>query len=147
MKKMRRWVAILMIIIGAVSACACGGGNSTSENEPAGKFTLIISKDDGKEVMLEKQLSIEGEKSLMDYIKDNAEVKEQGGFISSINDVSSKKSNALTKEEQDKGILGYDWFIALDGEKASEGASKIVPKDAQRIEIYYKGWTAEDMAK
>ncbi|WDU83788.1 hypothetical protein [Caloramator sp. Dgby_cultured_2] len=42
---------------------------------------------------------------------------EVGGFIKEINGIASIPQNELTQEDIQKGILGYDWFIYLNGKK------------------------------
>ncbi|WP_160318202.1 DUF4430 domain-containing protein [Caloramator mitchellensis] len=106
---------------------------------------LVISKDN-KIILLEKVVKLNKSINALRLLKENAEVYEEGGFIKSINGLESIPPNKLTDEDIKKGILGYDWFIYLNGKKTSVGAKDILLKNGDEINFNYKGWTVDDLA-
>lgn len=109
-------------------------------------FTLLISKNKGTEEVLKKKLQIEPDKSLLDYLRDNVSVVDDGGFIKSIEGFEAVTSKDLTTEQKNAGIMGIDWFIYQNGVKTRSGAGDIVPKNGDMINLDYREWTYKDMA-
>lgn len=112
----------------------------------AGSFTLFISKNRGSEEIFKKKLLIKEKKSLMDYLRDNVNVLDDGGFVKSIEGLESVSSKDLTPEQKGSGIMGIDWFIYQNGAKSKSGADDIVPKNGDIINLDYREWTYKDMA-
>lgn len=115
------------------------------KTEP-GSFTLFISKNRGTEEILKKKIQVEGNESLLDYLRDNVSVKDDGGFIKSIEGLEAITSKNLTSEQKNAGIMGVDWFIFQNEVKTKSGASDIVPIDGDIINLDYREWTYKDMA-
>lgn len=111
-----------------------------------GSFTLFISKNRGTEEILKKKIQVEGNESLLDYLRDNVSVKDDGGFIKSIEGLEAITSKNLTSEQKNAGIMGVDWFIFQNEVKTKSGASDIVPIDGDIINLDYREWTYKDMA-
>jgi hypothetical protein len=111
-----------------------------------GSFTLFISKNRDTEEILRKKIQIEDNKSLLDYLRDNVSVEDDGGFIKSIEGLQAITSMKLTSEQKKAGIMGVDWFIYENEVKSKSGAGDIVPKDGDIINIDYREWTYKDLA-
>ncbi|MDF2674468.1 MAG: Uncharacterized protein K0R09_2736 [Clostridiales bacterium] len=116
------------------------------EKPETGWFTLFISKNRGTEEILRKKVQIEESKSLLDYLRDNVTVKDDGGFIKSIEGFEAITSMKLTTEQKNAGIMGVDWFLFQNEIKTKSGANDIVPKDGDTINLDYKEWTYQDLA-
>lgn len=139
--------------------------NSSKSNSPAAKstgkssapvkkqssvsnyFTLKITRDGGKSVILNKKIAINGSKSAMYYLEKNANVEDDGGFIKAINGLRSVSQANLTSDERSKDIMGVDWFIYLNNKKTGCGINDIYPKKGDAINLDYKAWTYKDMAQ
>jgi len=106
---------------------------------------LIISKENGNEIIFDKTVKTLSSKNALQILKENAKVYEVGGFIKEINGIASIPQNELTQEDIQKGILGYDWFIYLNGKKTKVGAKDIILKDGDILNFDYKGWTIKDL--
>ncbi|SEF50661.1 protein of unknown function [Caloramator fervidus] len=109
------------------------------------KVKLIISKNNRQDILYEKVLKLEKPMTAMQILKQNTKVYEVGGFIKEINGLISIPQNQLSDEDKEKGILGYDWFIYLNGKKTKVGANDIVVKDGDILNFDYKGWTVKDL--
>src|SRR5690625_6453886 len=82
------------------------GADQENEEEEIAHFTLSI--DEGDEVITEKEVSIAEGDLLMDVLKANFDVEEEGGFITSIEGVSpdeGERSEEHTSELQSRGHL------------------------------------------
>lgn len=116
--------------------------NQNSENI----FTLIVSKNNGSKVIFKKKINITAKKSALEYLKENADVIDEGGFIKSINGVESIPQAKLTDEQKKSGIIGVDWFIYLNNKKTQTGAADVYPSNGDVLVFDYKEWTFKDMA-
>ncbi len=112
----------------------------------SGSFTLFISKNRGTEEILRKKVQIKDNKSLLDYLRDNVSVMDDGGFIKSIEGFESITSMKLTSEQKKAEIMGVDWFLFQNEEKTKSGANDIVPKNGDIINLDYREWTYKDLA-
>lgn len=106
---------------------------------------LIISKEGSKDIIFDKKIKTLPGKNALQILKENANVYEVGGFIKEINGIASIPQNELSNEDVQKGILGYDWFIYLNGQKTKIGAKDIILKDGDTLNFDYKGWTLKDL--
>lgn len=111
-----------------------------------GSFTLLISKNRGVDEVFKEKILIQDNKSLMDYLRDNVSIKDEGGFIKSIEGINSVASKDLTPEQKSAGIIGIDWFIFQNETKTKSGANDIIPKSGDIINLDYREWTYKDMA-
>jgi hypothetical protein len=87
---------------------------ATEQTNEANEEVVIItiSKDEGAEVLSEKEVAIEDGTILMDVMKENFDIEENGGFISAIDGVEAK--------EEDKMF----WAISVNDEMAEVGAAE-----------------------
>lgn len=109
-------------------------------------FTLLITKNNKSSVVLKKEVKIAANKTLLDYLNENASIEDNGGFITSINGITSVPQSDLSSDEISKGILGKDWFIYVNGAKSPVGADGIAPKKGNMINLDFRAWTAKDLA-
>lgn len=87
------------------------------------KVTVAVTKDFGKELMLQEKIIVASGTSALDATKKiaNVETSYGGGFVSSINDIES----SFPQEKS-------DWFFYVNGFLAKEGAAsyKIIEDDS-----------------
>lgn len=110
-------------------------------------FTLSITENKGAKVILNREIDITSKESLMEYLKEEASVIDDGGFIKAINNISSISANKLTSEQKKAGVLGVDWFIYVNSKKASTGAYDIYPKKNDLVNLDFKEWGYQDYGK
>src|SRR5690625_4508912 len=100
---MRKWMlrfGSLLLAISLLVGCTSGDNNGgqavnnnnqqetnennleTSQNEDI--ILITISIDDGEEIVTEKEVPVEDGAILMDVMKENFDIEEDGGFINSI---------------------------------------------------------------
>ncbi|WP_061994282.1 cell wall-binding repeat-containing protein [Clostridium sp. ATCC 25772] len=119
------------------------GGSSSSEKPKNDEFKLIISND-GNEI-LNKNLKVDSKKTAMEYLKENADIKTNNGFINEINKIKSKPLKKLSESERKQGYLGADWFIYLNGKKTPVGANDVFVKSGDKLELEYRFWDWHDL--
>ena len=124
-KKVLAWILGLVVIIGVVV-----GGYFLFFNggESSGTFTLKVTLDNGSTVVVDEEITPEENMSLMDAMKENCEIEESDGLITSIN------GNA---QDFEKNIY---WFYTINGEFASVGAGEYYPQDGDLIEFDLHEW-------
>lgn len=131
-----------------VLALGCQSSNVAKQLETgnnSGKtYTLMLVKDKGSEVVLNKELNVEDNKNLMQYLRENAEVIDNGGFIKSINGIESVPTDKLTDEQKKSGVMGVDWFILVNEKSIPKGANDIFPQSNDIIKVVYKEWSPKD---
>ena len=132
----------------ADSGKTTGNTKPSVSASPAAKksetFTLLVTQDKKSKEIINKKIEISSKKSLMDFLKKEASVIEDGGFVKSINDISSIASSKLTAEQKKAGVLGVDWFIYVNGKKTSVGAYDVYPKSNDIVNLDYREWTYQD---
>ncbi|KAJ50357.1 hypothetical protein BD780_000516 [Clostridium tetanomorphum] len=119
-------------------------------------FTLIIAKElkgyTGKdsEILVKKQIHIEGNKSAMTYLRENSQIRDKGGFIYEINGIHNLypiPASKKTPEQKKLKIMGIDWFIYLNGKKTSTGANDVYPKPGDELLLDIHEWDRRELAK
>ncbi|MCX7884201.1 MAG: Ig-like domain-containing protein [Caloramator sp.] len=122
-----------------------GNNNSSNVSDNSKTFELRITHS-GNTVFSRRLAVVEG-KSAMKYLKEIAVVVEnQGpGFINGINGVINKTVNELTREQRERGILGMDWFIYLNGSKTPTGAEGVYLKPGDILVFDYREWDWRDL--
>lgn len=95
------------------------------------KVTVTITKDFGKELLLEKTITVAPDTSALEASKQVAEIETiyGGGFVSSINNVSS----SYLKTQ-------YDWFFYVNGFLSKTGASNYMIINGDSIVWDYHRW-------
>lgn len=87
---------------------------------------ITISTDEGDEVIDEKEVPVEADAILMDVLKENFEVEENGGFITSIEGI-------VADEDEEKA-----WMYSVNGEEANVGAAdyELDPGDEVSFDLH-----------
>lgn len=129
----------------ALSSQPAAKPSAEEKKSDPGSFTLFISKNKGAEEILRKKISILENKPLLDYLRDNTAVKDEGGFIKAIEGLEAITSKDLTSEQKNAGIMGVDWFIFQNNVKTKSGAGDIYPENGDIINLDYSEWTYKDM--
>ncbi|MFC1507163.1 DUF4430 domain-containing protein [Thermoproteota archaeon] len=95
------------------------------------KVTIIVTKDFGKELLLEKTITIAPDISALEASKQVAEIETKygGAFVSSINNVSSSYPKTQ-----------YDWFFYVNGFLSKTGSSNYVIMNGDSIVWDYHRW-------
>lgn len=110
--------------------------NNSSENagveEKAEVVTVIISKNNGEEVVEQKEIEIDSEEkvTVMDIMQENFEIETQfdGAFISSINGVAGSEAEKTS------------WFYSVNGEEAMVGANEYELNPDDKVEFDLHEW-------
>ncbi|SDD46542.1 protein of unknown function [Terribacillus halophilus] len=115
MKKALHMLSALLLAAGILAGCGTTEEpkqkNQQAEQKTEQQVTVTLTED-GKEIS-SKVVSFEEGDSLMDVMKENFDVEDDGGMITSINGHS-----------QDKGKNKY-WLYTVNGEMAEVGAADL----------------------
>ncbi len=128
----KRTFSFILIAIFAASLFGCSSHSSTPTSGDGAsnyKVTLVVSKDFGKELILERKIEIKAGTNAIDALRIVASIKTEygGSFISSINGiVSSSKS---------------DWFFYINGISANVGAGDYVLRDGDIEHWDFRDWS------
>lgn len=120
-----------------------GGDKHSSppaENEPLvlkAQVRLLVTRDDGKEVIFDQEVDLLEDASVMDILKVHLEVESSygGGFVTGINGLKSVRAGP--------GREAQDWFYYINGNSANIGAASCHPVAGDEICWDYHSWGAE----
>lgn len=133
-------IIALMLTIGLLGACASDNGASDNapttdqvettqtESHEEEKIEVTLSKDNGDEVIQEKEIPIEDGAILMDVMKENFDIEEDGGFITSIEGVAPD-------EGEEKA-----WMYFVNDEMASVGAAEFELSAGDEVTFDLQAW-------
>ncbi|ASK63309.1 hypothetical protein CFK37_14670 [Virgibacillus phasianinus] len=143
MSKMKLFLVSLIAVIGILGGCNSEGADNeqsnvannqpessesnASDNENQEKMvTISVTKKKGEETVTKKEVPIEDGAILMDVMKKNFDLKEDGGFITTIEGIEAKKSEKMA------------WMYSINGESASVGASdlELTPGDSVNFDLH-----------
>lgn len=99
-----------------------------SEQEKEEIVLITLSIDEGDEVITEKEVSISEGDLLMDVLKTNFEVEEDGGFITSIEGVAPEKD-----EEK-------SWMFFVNDEMPNVGAEEVELSPGDQVTFDLQAW-------
>ncbi|WP_099362680.1 DUF4430 domain-containing protein [Fredinandcohnia onubensis] len=110
--------------------------NNTAETvdkeETAEIVTVVISKNNGEEIIEEKEIKIESGKevTVMDVMQANFDIETQfdGAFVASINGVAGSEEEKTS------------WFYSVNGEEAMVGANEFKLEPEDKIEFDLHKW-------
>jgi hypothetical protein len=128
MKKILFMATILVVII---SLGIYYKSNLEYASDKSITVTITITKDFGKEFLLEETITVAPDISALEASKQVAEIETKygGGFVSSINNVSSSYPKAQ-----------YDWFFYVNGFLSKTGASNYMMMNGDSIVWDYHRW-------
>lgn len=101
-------------------------GNSEQNNELTASIT--ISLDQETEIIEEKDVSFEEGALLLDVLKENFEIEEKDGFVTSIEGISAKEGETKF------------WAFFVNGEMATVGAGEYEVKSGDSISFDFQSW-------
>jgi len=123
--------------------CGCSVPNLPVENDsepPDGKtktseVTVVITRDFGKEVLLQQTVEIELDTTAMDAMQMVArvETKYGGGFVNSINGIGSGYEGANKSK--------MDWFLYINGISSNVGAKDYILQDGDVEHWDFHDWS------
>lgn len=123
MKKALHMLSALLLAAGILAGCGTAEEpkqqNQQAEQKTEQQVTVTLTED-GKEIS-SKEVSFEEGDSLMDVMKENFDVEDDGGMITSIDGHS-----------QDKGENKY-WLYTVNGEMAQVGAADLKLSEGDEI--------------
>lgn len=127
----RRGMAAAIALLGAALAAAgCGLGPGAD----VGSVQLTVTREFGREPVLQRSLQAKESDTVMRATEANAEVETRygGGFVHSIDGVA----------EGEHGGDPYDWFFFVDGVESPIGAADVALKGNERVWWDYRDWKA-----
>ncbi|HBF77410.1 MAG TPA: hypothetical protein DEF85_04630 [Clostridiaceae bacterium] len=131
-----------------------GNKSSSGAKNSNTTFNLIVSKNlkgyfgEKSEVIFKKDIEVSEKKSLMDYLRENTNVSDKGGFICSINgyeNLSPIPKSKMTEKQKKNNVMGIDWFVYVNGEKVGKGTNDIYPKKGDKIILDLHEWDKREM--
>lgn len=136
---MKKWMLTLFTIFTTlllVVGCSNESTTPTEEEETGIETTesqeevikVTISKDEGEEVLSEKEIEIEENAILMDIMKENYDIEEDDGFITSIDGVAPE-------EGEEKA-----WMYFVNDEMAMVGAAEYELEAGDNVVFDLQAW-------
>lgn len=138
MRKLKWMLGSLMLMLGLLTGC--GGADDVpqapEENEESANpteqaeetVTITLSEDEGEEVFEEKTVEIEDGAIVMDVMKENFDVEEEGGFIDSIDGIAPEEG-----EEK-------SWMYFVNDEMAMVGAEEYELEAGDEVVFDLQEW-------
>lgn len=144
MGKMKLFLLSLVVIIGVLGGCSSEdtgeessatndqtetSGDTTTDNEKQeAKIMISITKKKGEETVAKKEIPIEDGAILMDVLKENFEVEEDGGFITSIEGIEANESEKMA------------WLFFVNDESAKVGANQLELSPGDTVHFDLQSW-------
>ncbi|HWC49007.1 MAG TPA: DUF4430 domain-containing protein [Solirubrobacterales bacterium] len=121
--------AAIALLGAALAAAGCGLGPGAD----VGSVQLTVTREFGREPVLERSVEVKESDTAMRTTEANAEVETRygGGFIHSIDGVA----------EGEHGGDPYDWFFFVDGVESPVGAADVELKADERVWWDYRNWS------
>ncbi|WP_440897547.1 DUF4430 domain-containing protein [Amphibacillus sp. Q70] len=117
------------ILLGCGSADLDNNEGQTEQSEVQGlQVELVISQENGEEILAQEELEIEEGLTLMEVMQENFEVEEEDGFISAINGIQAEDGEP------------YAWLYTINGEHATVGAADYEIENGDVIEFDFQSW-------
>jgi len=135
---MKKTLLNLLAVIIVLTMGACGNQDQTEQKQAPEKQvsqsaeqkdkTVSIQIKNEKKLVTEKDIKIKEDEILMDLLKDNFSVKEEKGFITSIEGIHPKKG------EENK----YGWVYYVNGKMPNVGAADYKLKAGDEVRFEYQ---------
>ena len=137
-------LAVALLVLGAAgcagfkpaasaSSLASAGGRPSGRPPAATQVRLLVTRDYGRTVLLDKLIRTQGSVSVMKVLAENASVKTAygGGFVNAIDGLQSTHGAAGEPS---------DWFYWIDGRLAQVGATDRDVHGGQTVWWDYHDW-------
>lgn len=121
MKKLNLLVLSATILV-TLTGCGSGKKNQTVESTQSSATVNITLKEDHKEID-SKEVSVKDETVLYNVLKDNYDIEDTKGFITSIDGY-----------KQDEKENKY-WLYTVNGKQAEKGVQETTVSDGDNIEF------------
>lgn len=113
----------------AVNENTNGSANENNEvNDAQIEVEFTISKDDGEEVLETKTIEVDEGAFVLDVLKENFDVEEEGGFVTSIEGVNDDPDNQLS------------WMYFVNDEMAMVGAAEYELEADDQVTFDLQAW-------
>ncbi|WP_218830628.1 DUF4430 domain-containing protein [Terribacillus saccharophilus] len=122
MKKALHMLSALLLAAGILAGCGTAEQpqqNQQAEQQTEQQVTVTLSED-GEEIS-SKEVSFEEGDNLLDVMKENFEIEEDGGFIT-----------AIDGHAQDANANKY-WLFTVNEEMSPVGANEVELKDGDEV--------------
>ncbi|WP_212551787.1 DUF4430 domain-containing protein [Terribacillus saccharophilus] len=122
MKKALHMLSVLLLAAGILAGCGTAEQpqqNQQAEQQTEQQVTVTLSED-GEEIS-SKEVSFEEGDNLLDVMKENFEIEEDGGFIT-----------AIDGHAQDANANKY-WLFTVNEEMSPVGANEVELKDGDEV--------------
>ncbi|MEY8445215.1 DUF4430 domain-containing protein [Enterococcus ratti] len=119
-KKIGRWFIGIMTLV-LLAGCSAGSKQTANTSKKMIEVAITVTKDHGAKKIADKKVSVKERTTLDTIMKENFDVKEQGGIITSINGTTQDKE------------AGKYWLFDLNGQPATKGAKDIKPENGDKI--------------
>lgn len=124
MKKFIGFSSVLVLSLSFISGCSATKNASDTSSNKAIEVTVSLIK--GSEVIEEKEFSTTEEATLMEAMKEQFDLNEEKGMITSI--------DGITQDE----AQGYYWVYRINNEMINTGANETNLKQGDQIEFTYE---------
>jgi len=133
---------IIAVLLLASLLCSCSTQLSSPKNdnptnsEPAKtKVTVVVTQDFGRELILEQKIESGADTSAMAALQMVADVETKygGGFVSSINGISSQYEGASQSKK--------DWFFYINGIASNTGARDYILRSGDVEHWDFRDWS------
>lgn len=130
MRKNMKMFVIMLAIILAVIGCTNNNDDINTNKSNTEEFDVIVSltKDHGATILEEKTITTERDNNLMGIMEENFEIKEENGFIQSINGLA-------TDLDAETG-----WIYYVNNEMAIVGANDLELSEGDHVRFDYQVW-------
>ena len=137
----KRASTLILLLTVIALLCGCSTPLTTIANGKSASssikdtVTIVVTSDFGKELILERDIEIKAGTSAMDALQlvASVETKYGGGFVSSINGVSSEYGGANGKKE--------DWFFYINGVSSNVGAGDYILQTGDLEHWDFHNWS------
>ena len=113
--------------------CACSAQPPATESNEQPKVTVVVTRDFGKELILEKEVELEPGTNAMAALQAVADVETEygGGFVQAINGISSEYEGGSQR----------DWFYYINGIALNLGAKVYILQDGDVEHWDFRHWS------
>ena len=133
------YITVVLLLTSLISGCsaqvALENTNPTNNEPVEAQATVVIAQDFGKELILERKVNIGADNSAMAALQMVADVETKygGGFVSSINGISSEYEGANSNKK--------DWFFCINGIASNLGARDYILQDGDVEHWDFRNWS------